>query len=446
MSSPILTVARRGNSELIFEERKGILYFDGCDTVRLARKYGTPLYVYSVTDIKNRIMELRDDFLDKYDNTRVAYAAKAFSTSAMLKLMEREGLTLDVVSGGELFAAISVGFPPERIEFNGNNKLYEELLLAMEYGVGRIIVDGTDELRRIEEICRGTNRRTRIMYRITPGVKSKTHEYITTGMKDSKFGIPLDPHVFYSAVEDAIGSPWVDFVGLHFHVGSQLFDNGSHLDALDVLLHHVDEIRTRFDFEIGEINLGGGFGIRYSDEERKPFSYFIDPLMKRIENHYENLELERPAVVIEPGRSIAGEAGITLYTVGSIKDIEGVRKYVSVDGGMTDNIRPALYQARYKGVIANKMGDEKDEMVTLCGKCCESGDVLISDIKISEPESGDIFCVFSTGAYGYSMASNYNMNPIPAVVFVQEGKDYLVVKRQTYQDMLRKDIIPSWME
>ncbi|MCR3955016.1 MAG: diaminopimelate decarboxylase [Gudongella sp.] len=431
---------------MIFEERDGRLYYDGCDTVSLAKKYGTPLYVYSLTDIHNRIEELRNDFLDKYSNTRVAYAAKAFSTSAMLKLIQNEGLSLDVVSGGELYAAISVGFPGERIEFNGNNKLYEELLLAIEYGVGRIIVDGMEELQMIEEICKATGSKAKIMYRITPGVNSETHKYITTGKRDSKFGIPLEEQVFYPAVEDAIRSPWVEFLGLHFHVGSQIFDNQSHMNALDVLLDHVDGIRNRFAYEIREINLGGGFGIRYTHESRKPLSYFIDPMMEMIISHYEKLGLERPAVVIEPGRSVVGEAGITLYTIGSIKDIEGIRKYVSVDGGMTDNIRPALYKARHTGVIANKMVGDLKEKVTICGKCCESGDILISDIAISEPEPGDVFCVFSTGAYGYSMASNYNMNPIPAVVFIKDGRDDLVVKRQTYQDMLRNDIVPSWME
>ena len=431
---------------MIYEERDGRLHFDGCDTVNLAKKYGTPLYVYSLGEIKDRIGELRESFLNRYENTRAAYAAKAFSTSAMLKLIHNEGLSVDVVSGGELYTAISVGFPADRIEFNGNNKLYEELLLAIEYGVGRIIVDGMEELQMIEEICRATQSKANVMYRITPGVKNETHEYITTGKKDSKFGIPLDQDVFYPAVEDAIRSPFVEFMGLHFHVGSQLFDNESHLNALDVLLDHVDEIRRRFDYDIREINLGGGFGIRYTDELRKPLSYFTDPLMDRIEGHYQALGLERPAVVIEPGRSLVGEAGITLYTVGNIKDIEGVRKYVSVDGGMTDNIRPALYQADYTGVIANKVGEEMEDKVTICGKCCESGDILIRDIGIPNPESGDIFCVFSTGAYGYSMASNYNMNPIPAVVFVENGKDTLVVRRQTYKDMLRNDIVPSWLE
>jgi len=431
---------------LIYEERDGTLYFDGCNTVNLAKKYGTPLYVYSLTEIKNRIEELRNIFLDKYKDTRVAYAAKAFTSSAIFKVIEEEGLSLDVVSGGELYTAISVGFPAERIEFNGNNKLYEELVLAIEYGVGRIVVDGLEELDMIEEICQSYDKKIKVIYRITPGVNSDTHDYIITGKKDSKFGIPLDEGVFYPAVKNAIESPFVEFYGLHFHVGSQLFDNESHLKALDILLSHVDEIRNRFDFEVKEINIGGGFGIKYTDEDRRPFEYFIEPSMKKINEHYSEVNIERPTVVIEPGRSIVGEAGMTLYTIGSIKNIEGVRKYVSVDGGMSDNIRPALYQAKHNGMIANKMNKDRNDKVTVCGKSCESGDILIRDLDISKPEMGDIFCVSSTGAYGYSMASNYNKNPIPAVVLVKDGEDSLIVKRQTYQDMLLNDIVPSWMD
>lgn len=426
---------------MIYEERDGRLFFDGCDTIKLAKKYGTPLYVYSLTDMENRIEELRETFLSKYNNTRVAYAAKAFNVSAMFKFIENQGLSIDVVSGGELYTAISIGFPAERIEFNGNNKLYDELKMAIDYGVGRIIVDGLDELDIIEQICKKTNQKANIMYRITPGVTSDTHDYIVTGKKDSKFGIPLDDGVFYPAIRDAIESPWVNFFGLHFHLGSQLFDNSSHIQALDILLSYVDEIRERFDHEIKELNLGGGFGIKYTDEKRMSFSYFLDPMMERIESHYKSIGLERPVVVIEPGRSIVGEAGITLYTVGTIKDIKDVRKYVSIDGGMTDNIRPALYQAEYTGVIANKMDQDKDDLVTISGKCCESGDILIKDVKIAKAERGDIFCVFSTGAYGHSMASNYNKNPIPAVVMVKDGKDSLIVKRQSYDHMISNEVL-----
>ncbi len=293
-------------------------------------------------------------------------------------------------------------------------------------------------------MCRERDKKVKVLYRITPGVKSDSHDYIVTGKKDSKFGIPLDEDVFYKAIKDAIESEWVDFYGLHFHVGSQLFDNSSHLQALDIMLKLIESIRQKFQYEIKEMNIGGGFGITYTDEIRKPYSYFIRPMMNKIEEHFANIGIKRPHVVIEPGRSIIGEAGLTLYTIGSIKNIKDVRKYVSIDGGMTDNIRPALYQAEYHGIIANKMDKEKDDLVTISGKCCESGDVLIKDIKVPKAQAGDIFAVFSTGAYGYSMASNYNKNPIPAVVLIKEGRDSLIIRRQSYEDIIMNEMMPAW--
>ncbi|MEE0741894.1 MAG: diaminopimelate decarboxylase [Emergencia sp.] len=426
---------------MIREIRENTLYFDGCNTVELAKKYGTPLYVYAESDIVGRFDELKKTFTEKYPNTRVAYAAKAFFPLAMAKLVEREGMCVDVVSGGELYTAIKAGFPAERIEFNGNNKQPEELEMAIEYGIGRIIIDSLQELALIEKICKEKGKTTKALFRITPGVKSSSHDYIVTGKKDSKFGIPLDDEVVMPQIKAAIDSEYVDFYGLHFHVGSQLFDNDSHLQALDIILNLVSKIKDAYGYDIKELNLGGGFGVTYVDENRMPFSYFLDPMMERIEAYYAKQGVERPNVVIEPGRSIAAEAGISLYTIGSIKDIKDVRKYVSVNGGMTDNIRPALYQAEYTGVIANKANEEKSETVTVCGKCCESGDILIKDLAIAHPETGDTFVIFSTGAYGYTMASNYNKNPIPGVVFVHNGEDRLVVKPQTYEDMIKNEIM-----
>lgn len=422
--------------------KNGELYFDGCSTIELAKEYGTPLYVVSETEIIKRFNELKSCFIEKYENTRVAYASKAFSTLAMYKLCEREGMCIDIVSGGELHTAIEAGFPPERIEFNGNNKLPYEIEMAVEYGIGRFIVDGLQELSLIEEICKQKHKKVNILYRITPGVKSDSHDYIVTGKKDSKFGIPLDEDVFYKEVEKSINSDYVNFMGLHFHVGSQLHENSSHLEALEIMLKHVKGIKEIFNFEVTELNVGGGFGVAYTTESRKPFSYFLDPIMQRIEEFFCNTGMKRPNVVIEPGRSIVAEAGISLYTIGSIKDINNVRKYVSVDGGMTDNIRPSLYQAVYDGIVANKADKDKTERVTISGKCCESGDILIRDIDVAKPEKNDIFAVFSTGAYGFSMASNYNKNPIPAVVLVKEGTSELIVKRQSYQDMIKNEIIP----
>ncbi|MBK5254226.1 MAG: diaminopimelate decarboxylase [Peptostreptococcaceae bacterium] len=421
----------------IIENKNGILYFDGCNTLELVKKYGTPLYVMSETDIVDRFNQLKECFVNKYPNTRVAYASKAFCTVAMYQVCKREGTCIDVVSGGELYTAIKAEYPPERIEFNGNNKLRSEIELAVEYGIGRIIVDGLQELSIIEDVCKEKNKRVKILYRITPGVKSSSHDYIVTGKKDSKFGIPLDDDVIMKHVKDAIDSEWVDFLGFHYHVGSQLFDNESHLKATKITLDLIKKVKEKYDYNIREINLGGGFGVKYTDEVRKPYEYFITPMMEMINDYYKELGVELPAVVIEPGRSIVAEAGISLYTIGSTKEIRDVRKYVSVDGGMPDNIRPALYQAEYDGVVANKLNEEKNDKVSVCGKCCESGDILIKDIDItSTAKAGDVFAIFSTGAYGYSMASNYNGNPIPAVVMVKDGESELIVKAQSYEEMI----------
>ena len=300
-----------------------------------------------------------------------------------------------------------------------------------------------DKQDRIFLFCK----KVKVLYRVTPGVAADSHDYIVTGKKDSKFGIPLDEDVFYPEVERAINSEYVDFLGLHFHVGSQLFDNSAHLQAMDIILDKVKEIKKRFGYVCTELNLGGGFGVKYTNEVRKPYSYFIDPMMEKIKAAYEEMGEPMPATVIEPGRSMVAEAGMNLYTIGSIKDIKGVRKYVSIDGGMTDNIRPALYGAVYEGLVANKADAPATDKVTICGKCCESGDILIRDYMIPEGvEAGDLFAIFSTGAYGYSMASNYNNNPIPAVVLVKDGESNLIVKHQSYEDIIQNNLIPDYLK
>jgi diaminopimelate decarboxylase len=410
----------------------------------LAKKYGTPLYVMSETAIVDKCKEIRDTFLNKYERTRAAYASKAFLTISMCKIIEREGLCLDVVSGGELYTAIKADFPAEKIEFNGNNKSVEELELAIDYNIGRIIVDGFDELGIIEDICKKKVKKANILYRITPGVKSDSHDYIVTGKKDSKFGFPLDDDVIFPAIEKAINSPHISFLGFHFHVGSQLHNNESHLKALKIALKLIKDTIDKYNYVTQELNIGGGFGIKYTDaDDKKPYAYFLDPMMEEIEEFSKRMSIKRPEIVIEPGRSIVGEAGLTLYTIGTIKDIKGIRKYVSVDGGMTDNIRPALYQARYESVIANKAAQPSNDLVTISGKCCESGDILIRDAYMPLAERGDILAIFSTGAYGYAMASNYNKNPMPAIVLVKEGKSEVIVKRQTYEHMIENEVIPK---
>ncbi|MBQ7724067.1 MAG: diaminopimelate decarboxylase [Lachnospiraceae bacterium] len=431
---------------MIKEIRNNRLYFDGCDTVELAKEYGTPIYVFSENDILNRLRELKTDFIEKYGNCRVAYASKAFCTVGMLKILEKEGMSADVVSGGEIAVAKAADFPAERVEFNGNNKLPKEIDMAVSYGVGRIILDGLNELPLIEEVCKKYDKKVNVIVRITPGVAASTHDYIITGKKDSKFGIPLDDDVFYPVIKSLIDSPYVNFYGLHMHIGSQLFTVQEYLDSVEVMLECASEIKKRFSFDVKELNLGGGFGATYTDEERKPFSFFLDPIMEKIISWSKDINIERPAVVIEPGRSIIAEAGITLYTVGQIKEVRGIRKYLSIDGGMGDNIRVALYDAEYSGVIANKAEEPVKEKVTVCGKCCESGDIIIKDLLVPEGvEMGDILAVYTTGAYGYSMASTYNNNPVPGAVLVKDGKSEWLVKPQTYEQIIENQVVPSFI-
>lgn len=331
--------------------------------------------------------------------------------------------------------------------------------MAVEYGVGRIIIDGVDELDLIEEVCRELGKKTDALLRISPGVDSHTHEFITTGNIDSKFGIPLDPEIFSGVFRRALSSQYVNLLGFHYHVGSQLHDNESHLKATGILLDLIRDLKKTYGYNTAEINIGGGFGIRYTDEdEEKSYSYFLDPVMAMIHEAYSQMGLKPPSVVIEPGRSIVGNAGVTLYRVGTVKDIPGVRRYVSVDGGMTDNIRPALYDARYECVLANRVGSgataaginpgsasgeassKESMLVTISGKCCESGDILIRDVRLPSPKRGDLLAIFSTGAYCSSMASNYNKLPFLPIVMTRQGQHRLVVRRQTYQDLISRDL------
>lgn len=424
----------------IFEVKDGILYFEGVSTIALAEKYGTPLQVFSKKSITDRLKEINRDFVDKYPNAKAAYAAKAFLTPKMCKIVDEENFWLDVVSGGEFYTAMKAGFPAERVKYHGNNKTPQELKEAIGSGVGVIVIDALDEIDLIEEICKELGKKAKVNFRITPEVTAGAHDHITTGKRDSKFGIPMDEDILYPQIERAIKSEYVEYDGLHFHIGSQLFDNSGFLEALDHTLDIAKEVKSRFDACTPEILIGGGYGIRYVEgEERLPYSYFLDPIMERVSAFCQKEGLELPVIGIEPGRSIVGEAGITLYTAGSVKQIPDSTKYVSIDGGMCDNIRPALYGAEYEAVIANKADAPATEKVTICGKLCETGDKIIEGCMLAVAERNDIICVFSTGAYGYAMSNNYNKIPKPAVVLVDNASDSVLIKRQTYEDMIANE-------
>lgn len=419
-----------------------VLYIENKSTMDLVQEYGTPLYVYSEKKIIEKINEIKEAFTLKYPNTHAAYACKAFCTPYICQLLEREGFWLDVVSGGELYTALRSKFPRERIEFNGNNKSKEELVMALENNIGRIVVDNVAELYALNKLCKELEQKTEILFRITPGVMSDTHDFITTGKKDSKFGIPLDNDIILPAIQYAIQSEYLKFLGFHFHVGSQLQNIDAHLSALEVVLNLIQVTRERFNYEINDFNMGGGFGIRYTDEDFPlELSQFVDPIMERLINFCNKNSLRIPHVSMEPGRFLVGEAGVQLYRVGNIKIIPGVRKYVSVDGGMTDNIRPGLYGAKYDAIVANKVSENRTELVSVCGKCCESTDILIKELKCPVIEAGDVLAVLSTGAYGYSMSNNYNKLPIPAVVVVNDHDSKLIVKRQSYEQMSINEIV-----
>lgn len=414
--------------------------FAGYDTVELAKKYGTPLYVLSEEIIREKCMGIKTDFLGKYKNTKAAYASKAFLTMAMCKIIQSEGLGLDVVSGGELYTAIKADFPMDKVMFHGNNKSYDEIEMAIQNDVGRIVVDHMDEIYIIEEIAAKLSKKVNILIRVAPGIGGNTHKYITTGQKDSKFGIPLVNEVIDEAVSKAMKSNHIELLGFHFHIGSNLFENNSYIIAVQTVMKLFKRLKDELGFIAKELNTGGGFGIYYTKNDCiKPLIYFTDSIMETVYNCCDDLDLAVPTVIIEPGRWIVGEAGITLYTIGTVKEIPNIRTYASVDGGLPDNPRPALYSAKYEAIIANKCNIKPDRLVTIAGKCCETGDILIWDLKVPEVKRGDTLAVLSTGAYNYSMANNYNKIPKPAVLLLNKNGEKIIVKRETYEDLLKNE-------
>ncbi|EQK43087.1 diaminopimelate decarboxylase [[Clostridium] bifermentans ATCC 638] len=417
------------------------LYIGGVGCKELREKYKTPLYVLDEELVRSNCKEYIKHFKVHENKNRVAYAGKAFLPIYMCKLIDEEGLYLDVVSGGELFTAYKSGFPMEKVLFHGNNKTIDEIEMGVNLGVGRFVVDNYYELELLQKICNEKSKIQSIYFRITPGIEAHTHDYIKTGQIDSKFGFALSNGDLQDALENIKKYENISLVGLHAHIGSQIFDVEPYLDEVEIMMNLVKEIKQQHNINIEEVDLGGGVGVYYTEsDEPKTIKEFCSSIIQKVEDVCKDINISTPILIIEPGRSIVANAGSTIYTVGSIKDIKDVRTYVSVDGGMTDNIRPSLYQAGYECSIANKMGIDKNNKVTIAGKCCESGDILITDVDVMDIESGDILIMSSTGAYGYSMSSNYNKIIKPAVVSVKDGKSKLICKRESFEDLLRLEI------
>lgn len=420
----------------------GHLEIGGCDLVELAEKYGTPLYVFDEETIRTIANQYKNAFKD-YPNINMLYAAKAFMTKAICRILTDEGFGFDLVSGGEIYTAHSAGVDMSKCLFNGNNKSYDELEMALEVGVGKFSVDNFLELALLNEAAGAAGKKADILLRITPGIECHTHEYIQTGHLDSKFGFDL------TQIDDALELLRDEYqnlnvIGLHAHIGSQIFETKIYYDEVEVILKEIARIKEKFGIELHTINLGGGLGIKYTENDEPPT---IDEIAKQIttsvEENSKKYNTGDITIFIEPGRSIIGTSGITLYTVGSSKQVPKGRKYVAVDGGMADNPRPSLYQALYTAQVANKPGAPLAQTITLAGRFCESGDILIKDVEMPELEEGDIICVYDTGAYGYSMSSNYNRVLKPAAVLVNHGQSDIIINRESYEHLVSLDVIPE---
>ncbi|MDF7638065.1 diaminopimelate decarboxylase [Lactobacillus sp. ESL0791] len=420
---------------------QGHLTIGGCDALTLAKEFGTPLYVYDVGQIRKQFRQLHRAFAQTGLKYAISYASKAFSVKAIDQVVAQEHGHLDVVSAGELMTAVAAGFPMKNISFHGNNKTPAELELALKQHVGTIIIDNFYELELLAQLLDNKNTRVNVMLRLAPGISAHTHEYIQTGQVDSKFGFDLASGQAEKALQLVLANPHLNLLGYHAHIGSQIMAVDGFTALVKKMVQLANTWYEKYGYQPQVLNFGGGFGIKYTAED-KPLepAAFVSSMAKTLKDEIANTSLKLPAVWIEPGRSIVGEAGYSLYTIGARKEIPGVRTYLSVDGGMGDNIRPALYQAQYRAVLANNPLGKIHETVTIAGRYCESGDILIEKQELPVNAPGDILAVLATGAYGYSMASNYNRVGRPAVVFAEDGQAKLVVKRENSSDLTRLDL------
>lgn len=421
--------------------KKGHLVIGQCDTVDLVGEFGTPLYVFDEATVRNKCREYRSEFAKSHPSSEIKYACKAFINQTLARLFHEEGLGLDVVSGGEIYIAQSAGFPMDKVHFHGNNKSEQELRMALAAGTGRIAVDNFHELNLLNDIAGKMNKTQDVLLRVSPGIDPHTHAKTTTGTIDSKFGFPIETGQAEEALRRAMDFSNLKPLGLHFHLGSPIIETGPYQHAIEVVLRFAAEMKSRYEFELKELCPGGGFAIPYLHDDPCPFvAEYAKALSSKIERMTTELDLAMPRLIVEPGRSITGRAGIALYRSGSTKTIPGIRKYVSLDGGMSDNIRPAFYDAKYEALLANKVEAKVKEQVTLAGKHCESGDILIKDIGLPDIQYGDVVAILVTGAYCLSMSSNYNASLKPAIVMVNGGEASLIQRRETYQDLISRDI------
>ena len=417
------------------------LFIGGVDMVELAREQGTALYVFDEADLRDRMEQYREAFHECYPNSEALYASKAFLNKEVLRIAHEEGMFLDVSGGGELACARAVGFPMERVFMHGNFKTERELREAIGAGVGRIVLDTRLELARVSRIAGELGVTQKVLMRITPGVEADTHEYIKTGCEDSKFGFTMLDDFAFRCVSDVMAAPNVDLVGFHCHIGSQIFALHSFAEAVQVMVKFVARVRDEYGLIIEDLDMGGGLGIAYTvDEKPSSIRAFAECTANAVTEACVEHSLPMPRLLVEPGRSLVANAGVTLYTVGVMKTLPDIRKYVAIDGGMSDNIRTALYHAEYEATIANKADQPRTEIVTLCGKHCESGDAVVLDGSLQHADLDDIVCVFGTGAYCYTMSSTYNGQPRPAIVFVRDGQARVVTRRETYEDLMARDL------
>ncbi|KPK47348.1 MAG: diaminopimelate decarboxylase [Dehalococcoidia bacterium SM23_28_2] len=423
---------------------EGHLAIGGCDTLELAREFGTPLYVFDEETLRHKCREFRSEFRRRHADSGVSYAAKAYLGRALAALLAEEEMDLEVVSGGELAIARSVDFPPQRVYFHGNNKSEEELREALDYGIGHVVVDNPYELELLNQVATSMGKRQPILLRLSPNVDPHTHRHTTTGVLDSKFGFPIVTGQAEAAIKQALSLPAVELVGLHFHLGSPIPHMEPYQEAVQVVIDFAAQMAERHGFRLSELSPGGGFAIQYLEDIPAPApAEYAAAIASALVGACRAHSLPLPRLVIEPGRAIGGQACVALYKVGARKEIPGVRTYVAVDGGMGDNIRPALYSARYSALVANKVGEEERERVAIAGKFCESGDVLVRDADLPRLEAGDILAMAAAGAYCLPMGSNYNAFLRPAIVMVRDGAARLIRRRETYEDLMRCEVWPS---